>query len=244
MLFRSDSTFSSPYWQSVLLVGKTTLPPGGAADAREALGLAKESHLGPQMLCPVVPAGFELAGNGAPRRPLTGQNVVAPSGGTGKSDGEATHYFNFGPRRFVAYPDGRLDSTRIFFFVGATGTLLELPAVLSDLAAENAYARRFDVRLDERSAWVFIPAGPQWQRVRDGLKGSVGLADASPQISPELAAAYTLRVATDASCFHDPAAFPAGCTWLDSEKAIDAQVDPTRLARTEVTLDAILLVAP
>jgi hypothetical protein len=46
---------------------------------------------------------------------------------------------------------------------------------------------------------------------------------------------YEGRTALDAGCFASTATFPAHCTWLDSQAAIEQALDKTVLVETELT---------
>lgn len=232
-----ESTFYSPYWESILATTRAPAPDDGLPDARAVLANAAQVRRGGKPLCPIAPAGFGLAAAaGGPAHPFTGAPLTQRNADPVRIDGATARYVDFGLDRFQATPGGVITPTRIFFFTrtqeDGSQLLLELPAVLSDNAKRSAYARRFDVALASEA--VFVPAGEQWNTLRARFKAP----PADPLIPADVAAAYTLRVARSSACFASAASFPAGCQWLDSEAAID-ELDPRRVSRTEVTLTAI-----
>jgi hypothetical protein len=242
----SGSNFYSPFYQAIYAVPKGEVPKDGAPDTRAVLQLAKETHPGPLILWPLVPDGFDLTGGLDPVRPLTLTPVKLPKLDRARIDGAWESFISFPPDRFEAYPNGLVDGTHVYFFAaddGADLTVLEdLPAVLAADAVESAFAHVVKVIVDKKS-FVFVPAGAQWDGIRARLSQKVSVPDASAAIAPELAAAYALRVATNASCFGQ-ATFPDGCVWLDSEAALLQKVPPRKRIDTRMTVTAAPVLYP
>ncbi len=235
------STFYSPFWQAVLVKTTTPAPLEGLPDTRSVLEAASESLVAARPLCPMAPDGFTIAAQGpTPSRPFTGAGIKQISTFPVRVDGARAAYADFGPDRYTATASGLVRPSRIFFFtrnVVGERTLLELPAVLAANAVRNGYVRRTDVVLETEV--VFVPAGKVWDAVREKL----GAPTVDPAIPAEVAAAYALRVARNATCFDKAATFPAGCDWLDSEAAID-RLEARRVVRTEVTMTAVPVLFP
>ena len=237
-----NSTFYSPFWEAYLVLPRGAVGAEGVPDTRAVLSVAKEIREGALLLCPIIPPELSFAGNDTAQRPLTAEPVKLPSPGVSRTDGFFEPYVDFGPDRFRADKDGRLISTRIYFFnvlIDGKSTQLPLPAVLADDAATNGFARRVDVILDGNAS-VFVPGDARWNDLRAQLSKLVVKAPlAAATIPAALAAQFTLRVATNASCFTSAANFPAGCTWLDSESKILSSLSPRKLLETQVTLSAV-----
>ncbi len=240
-----ESSFYTPFWRLVWAV----VPEGTAADAVRSAGdvlrVATSLHPGPLVTCSVVPEDTALAkaaAEAAPRRPLSGEPVSARSLRQAWVDGRKVSYLELGASNFTSTPAELVTEVPIFVFVtrGADGARSEagLPPVLADRPLRESLARRVDVVLGPELA-VFVPAPLSELRASLVEKG-VSAPPAAAAIPADVARAFALRVASDARCFGDAAQFPGGCTWLDSQAAIEA-LPGERRVRTGALVTAVTL---
>ncbi len=201
-------------------------------------------------MCPIVPSdlsGLAAPAGQAPVRPFSHEPVQVPPIVSAYADGAPATYIDFGLDRQVddLYDnegDGIVEAADFYVFAkdlpDGGRSLYNLPAILPDDALHHAYVRRSDVVLAGEA--VFVPAANT--ALHDEVVkflGDAGVVPAAdPLIPTDLGNRYMLRVATDASCFDNVNVFPQGCTWLDSEDAIDNLVPPSRVIETKVTLTA------
>jgi hypothetical protein len=206
-----DASFYSPFWKLELLkLDGTKLP----ATAREAIDSTAERAEGPLVVCPSVPDGVGLAtGEKGPLDPATGDALalVEPSQGL-RADGQALHYLDFGPERFVMSGTQRLVVATGYFFVDENGHNLPIAAVLPPEARRHPLLWRVDVRLPE-GAGVYVPAS------RPELRAMLGPLAPAPSAANENALEFTLRAALNPGCFQTAL---ASCQWLDRTSAIEA----------------------
>ena len=228
-----ESTFYSPFWQ--VWGAKVSQEQLALRSVSEVLNAGLTLSKGPLVMCPIIPEGVSAATS----RPYTAEPVDVTVG----------HAFVDGPNE-VAYLELGIDRQVVSEYEGVQGAvlpyelyvfargeadggraLLPVPAVLGDDAHHHAYVRRIDVLLNKEAA--FVPFSRRELAADLGAFAVVG----SASIPESVARPYTLRVASDSSCF-DAGAFPGGCTWLDSEAAIDAHFPLFRIIDTDVTLTA------
>lgn len=213
-----DSTFYSPFWRAELLL-TPGLTPTTFRSGRDVLNAKVERRSGAIILCPIVPLGTRIAGDDSgSKEPLTLRPVKVPTKtAPAWVDRREVAYLPVGGDRVQA--DGQnLREALAYFFVSAAGQRpLPLATVLSAEPTRNSLVRRVDVVIPPKGA-PFVPSN------RPELKALLEARDvAVPMVNPALDAfpEYALRVATNASCFEDPA-FPAACTWLDTPAVLDA----------------------
>lgn len=220
-----DSTFYSPYWRTEGLVlvaaDEPDFPDDRITSAKDVLDFGTPLQRGAIVYCPIVPSEVTIAGGATPVHPFTGAPLRVRTHLRAWVDDVEVKYLGFGEGRVSTDTAGELVEAPLYVFVHAAGEpLLPLPAVMPDDAVGSSLVRRTDVVVPA-NAKIFVPAG------NDALRAhveSLGLAAPAPsaQIADDVARAYTLRIATNASCFGDAANFPAGCSWLDSAAKVKA----------------------
>lgn len=257
----AESSFYSPYWQVKFAVVAADTDPGALKTAKDVLDRASELHDGPKKLCSLTPLDMAPAApaGDVPRRPLTGEPVGRVRVGQGWADGKLTGFFDYGNDRFTASEDGEVVEAPIFHFVAPdpAGELkpIGLPSVagvgpLFSGAAPDApngiprfggLWRLVKVQLPATAA-VFLPPGFEGLRPQLEASGAISapVPDPAAAVDPR-APAYALRVALDARCFAGDGGFPDGCTWLDSQAALEQHLPSTAFTSTDTTLTCPLI---
>ena len=213
-----DSTFYSPFWRAELLF-TPGLTPTTFRSGRDVLNAKVERRSGAIILCPIVPLGTRIAGDDSgSKEPLTLRPVKVPTTTTRAwVDGREVAYLAVGADRVQA--DGQnLREALAYFFVSAAGQRpLPVATVLSAEPTRNSLVRRVDVVIPPNAA-PFVPSNrPELKALLEAREVAMPMVNPALDVFPE----YTLRVATNASCFEDPA-FPTACTWLDTPAVLDA----------------------
>jgi hypothetical protein len=258
------STFYSPYWQTVFFDLPAGASAADFTSARQVIDSGALLHPAGSALMPLAPAapiGQPVdAGPIAPFRTVS----MIPTG-TGWLDGQPINFFNFGGSTFQWNSDRVVGELPLFTFLardtnGGLRTLDVLPTVGGvgplfsgiDLAPPmpsqqplhyGALWRAYTVTIPA-TAGVFAP--PQLPDIAETLHLKDGI-DAPP-VSAEIAGAQLVsvqqwagRVAMNPSCFDtldhlDPTNGPGGCVWLDSQKAIEEEIDPAWIRATDILL--------
>ncbi len=238
-------SFYSPFWK-LRFVTAPDAGPERFTSARAVLDARLPTHEGALVLCPIVPPGVHLAqaaGAPGPVHPFTQQALTRREPAEAWVDGRVVTYFDLGPDRAAYQGDALVESPAYFFTRVKDGEVVRasLPAVLPPRAWQRSLVRRVDVELPGAAA-VFVPADlPALAEAIRAEGFTVPAADVA--IPLDVARRHQLRVALDASCFGDAARFPAGCTWLDSEGALQAHLSPWRLQPTATQLAIAVLLA-
>lgn len=237
------STFYAPFWWLWWFTPDhvDSVREGDFRSAKSVLDTRKPLVAGEHVLCPVVPAGAGLAGGTTPVHPFTRTPLVVREPQRAWVDGKEIWYLEFGADRYDVDARGAIVEAPLYVFVARRGgPLLPLPAILPDAPRAHSFVRRVDVVVPP-GAKVFVPAS--WAALRQHVI-DLGLSAPVPsdQIPDAVARTRTLGVATDASCFGQPAQFPAGCAWLDSAAAIEALGLAARTPTdVQLTVEALLM---
>lgn len=251
--------FYSPYWQIHYVV----VPDGDTARSLRSTKAVLDSGYpvipGPGTFCALAPPDVQLAqaeGDNVSVRPLFGDRVSAryfPAW----LEGEEVYYVDFGRNRFTWDEAGRIDESALFDFVGraddgsfyslglprvgGTGPLhSNTPPRVTNGRPQFGALWRIHQALLPAGAGVFIPSSRA--ALRSAVMASSRIDSIAPPVAPENEARvdprdYTLRVASNPSCFLDTTpmtGFPASCRWLDSQAAVEAGIGPNLIQRTDV----------
>jgi hypothetical protein len=249
-----NSAFTSPFWQAHFVVPKEgeTIGFDTATDVSEVLAHTGKSYDGPLVGCPILPEGVAFVGDRGVR-PLSLEPVKAltPVSADGIRnawvDQEIVKYVDLGPGTFQVDDAGEVVTTRLYSFV--TGdvdapTRVPVPAVLAADAKQNTLAERVDVWLNPAEMEVFVPAGAEWNEVREELRGlGFGVPTPGASIPAALEPFLRLRVAKRAPsmtatqhCFDSFSSFSGPCYWLDSEAAINTRLEGRQLFTTNTRM--------
>lgn len=238
------SGFYSPFWQAVYF----TVPPGTTTATYTSATQILDSGL------PLVPReGWTISIVPADVTPPAALAGGSPKPGTGWLDGAMVSTLKFGERLFTWDPATNVvDETPLFLMVtrDADGNLVQpyLPTVggLGPVGAHVAAAPRVGTEPIYASYWrlytVEIPttarvvADAALQQELD----AAGLHDLGFPVDPNVAydtPSIVGRVlANPTTCTRmDPSDAAFDCTYLDSQAAIEANVDPGAIAATAVT---------
>jgi hypothetical protein len=258
------STFYSPFWQNYWVVVPPD-QRSNSFDSVKVIDDDSELQVfgGNANFCPLTPSGvlFSAAADGAnAQRPLSGESISQPSPGTGVLDGRQERYLRFGTDRFTwnaatnlvnevnLYVFAKLDAngkpTSIglppVIGTGGSPIFMNVPPPCTPSPTASCAKPSFGALADVN--WVFLPptAGAfvpaaSYPALAQQTSLNVPVPPVDPQIPPDVANQYLLRVATNAStCFGTAATFPAACNWLDSEAAIQSVVDGNSLQDSTV----------
>jgi hypothetical protein len=239
-----DSAFYSPYWEIFYFQVPADTPPDRYRSAQQILDAKLPMRPGPGIFCALAHQPFTVATppGDVPRRPLSGEEVgvgVDPEEDVGWVDGRKVWTLTLGPDNFTwdeeryvredplfrlarRGPDGRPRPIGLPT-VGGTGPIgSNTPAdVRGGRPRFGALWRVVDVLVPDGAVVVVPPelTGMKALVEASGLKVAENL---HPQVAEAVAGgAYTGRVARSAGCFADPAQFPEGCRFLDSQAAIE-----------------------
>ena len=235
-----DSTFYTPYWRAEL----ATVPSSATGDTFTSVTSILDARLAVRasvmVVCPIVPREVFVAtadSDLSPVRPLSGEPVDAPGRAEAWVDGKVVTYLGVGFDRQTVTDDERPVETPIYFFTkspGAGGKGFTLPPILPDAPARHSLHRRYDIGLPA-NAGVFVSANREALRARLKSEGAT-VPEVDAAIPEAVAKRYLLRVASDTSCFSSAALFPSGCTWLDSQTAVETIIGQDVRFRTEVLM--------
>src|SRR5262249_12100513 len=101
---------------------------------------------------------------------------------------------------------------------------------------------RIHLTLLPSTAAVFIPSSLEPLRAYYRELGRPRVVDIHAAIEARADAKdYVLRVTMNDDCFSDPSRFPAGCRWLDSQAAIEANLSPLNIQRQDILLTSPLV---
>ncbi len=260
-----DSVFYSPFWELTYVVVPEDTPPDRYTSAVDLFSAGLPMYRGGGLLAPLAPADLApvVTEGGAPVRPLSGDAVGAPGMGEVWLRGRRVTYLDFGTRTFTwstaAERHGVVDEAPLYLFAArdAQGypVALGLPAVLGSgprgggrpASRGPSGAPRFGaltrphLALLPPGASPFIPSGMEPLKASLRERG-VTVVDAHPTVE-HLAEAkdYVLRVALNPECFKDLVGFPQACQWLDSQAAVEANLDPLAVQPQDVLFTSPLL---
>ena len=250
------SSFYSPYWRFQYVEVPANTDPGTLTNVRALLDLNTPVHPGGLWMYSLVPTDVAVSApaGGTPIRPLNGDSIMPVKVSTGWVEGQLTGVFDYGLDTFSVNDDDEVGETPLFEFAVALSdggmASLGLPKVggvapLYSGQAANLKAgvpqfgslwRNYLVALPSNAA-VFVP--PEFPELRSQIQaqGLIQVPDVGPIAGADPRAKdYALRVALDSRCFSDDAGFPDGCTWLDSQAAVEAAIPEASIVETEVTL--------
>ena len=187
-------------------------------------------------------------------RPLNGDAIMPVKVTTGWVEGQLVGLFDYGLDTFGVHDDDEVDETPLFEFavalpdagmaslglpkVGGVSPLYsgQGPVLQAGAPTFGSLWRNYLVALPS-SAAVFVPAAFPALRSQIQSQGLIQVPDVGALTGADPRAKdYALRVALNSSCFADDAGFPDGCTWLDSQAAVEAAIPPSSIVETEVTL--------
>jgi hypothetical protein len=256
----ASSSFYSPFWQLIFAVVPPNTAPDTYKSVKDILDAKLELHNGPLKLCVATPPGigFAVEEGGTAQRPFNAGPVADLWPNNAWQDGVKVPLLDFGNDRFQVDDYGVVQATPLFHWAkrNASGDLqpVHLPSVggvgplFSGQAAVAPGGKPrfgtlwsiFQVEVPS-SAGVFVPDGNDALRAlvqSDGLN--------APQVDPTIAARadvndYVMRVALSPQCFSDPTQFPQGCNWLDSQAAIEGNLDSSTIHSTEIVADCPLV---
>ncbi len=262
-----ESLFYSPFWELIYVVVPEDTPPDRYTSAAALFAAGLPMHRGGGLLAPLAPEDVlpsVAEGQAGPVRPLTGEAVGNAGVGTAWLHGRRVPYLSFGAGTFTWSTEpsraGIIDEAALYLFAraGEDGhpKPLGLPAVLGTGPRGAGRAARVSasgvpqfgtltrphLALLPGSAGPFVPShlGGFREALRQG--GGVTLKDVHPEIEARSdAKEYVLRVALNPDCFTEPASFPAGCLWLDSQAAVEANLTPSSLTAQEVLFTSPVL---
>jgi hypothetical protein len=241
------SGFYSPFWQIVYAQVPSDAAVGSLTSARQILDGGYPLTPSDGRTMPLVPD--DVAQN------LTGVSVPVP--GEGWLDGTKRSFLDFGSSTFGWDPATNVVEEApiyVLTFVGADGSVLASPEIPTVLGAgppgigvatpggtqrDSAYWRVNTVVVPE-TARVFAP--PQSQLAMDPPSGFAPLFGFAAGASDLQNDKYLGHVALNPSCFSDPSLLdhddgnPNSCLWLDSEAALQANLDLSTEEPTAITL--------
>lgn len=255
-----QSSFYSPYWQQVFF----DLPDGRAAgdftSSRQIIESGATLHLAASALRVLAPPSIGQpvdTGPGAGSR----QIGVIPTG-QGWLDGQEVHFLDFGTGTFKWDAARVVEELPLFVFtrrddqgdlrgidgvptVAGSGPIGSgAPPDVSALGGQPRFGalwRLYTVTLP-KGAGVFAP--PQFgSRFDPANSGATVVTDVSAEIAGAPAEDVQLwvgRVALNPGCFQgtlaglDPSNGPGGCVWLDSQGAIEREIDGEWIRRTDL----------
>ncbi|MCP3142144.1 hypothetical protein [Pyxidicoccus xibeiensis] len=261
-----DSVFYSPFWELTYVVVPEGTPPDRYTRAVDLYSAGLPMYRGGGLLAPLGPLDVPPAvaeGGGAPLRPLSGEEVGTPATGEVWLRGRRVTYLDFGTRAFTwstkAERYGVVDEAALYVFAlpDASGrpVSLGLPAVLGTgprgsvrrARVSDSGAPRFGGLTRPHLALLPPGAGPFVPSELALLKASlrergVTVVDAHPTVE-HLAEAkdYVLRVALNPECFKDLVGFPQVCRWMDSQAAVEANLEPSALLPQDVLFTSPML---
>lgn len=241
-----DSTFYSPFWKIIYAVVPPGTSPTRYTSTRDLLNDHVPLHDGAPWIYSMRPNSVTL-GDGKPLHPILGNDVGNLSLGAGAwIAGSQKPYLNLGGNDFRYDAGLVVEPVALFWFVrrgAAPETAPALPAVIGTgplgtrrpaqlVGNKPTFGGlcRLTIAVLPPTADAFDPeAHPE---ARDALTAAM--------INPAM---YSGRVAlnankiaaTDTACFADPT-FPASCTWLDSQAAVEDRLGANNLTTTELLL--------
>ncbi len=234
------STFYTPYWRAELATVPAETAPKTFTSVAAILNSKVPVTKSVMVMCPIVPADVAVAaasGETLARRPMTGEPVTQLSHAKAWVNGVSVEYLGIGfHRQTVTGSSSEVPvETPLYFFVKAPGSAFSLPPILPTSPMQHSFHRRYEVPLAAPMG-VFVPASrPELKALLQSEGAPVP--DAHPAISDAVGKPYLLRVAANASeCFANAATFPAACIWLDSQTALEANLQQDVRVRTEVTM--------
>ena len=239
------SGFYSPFWQIVYAEVPADTMRGTLTSARQ-----------------ILDGGYALTPSGGWTMPLLPDGITSDATGVpapleGFLDGAPISFINFGTSTFTWDPATNVVQPAPIYlltFVGPDGSPLASPEIPTVLGAgppgtgvaipgsgqrDSAYWRVNTVVVPG-TARVFVQPYSQLSTdLPDGFATLTGFATGASELQINQ---YSGHVALNPSCFDDPGlldhddANPASCTWLDSEAALQANLDLSTEEPTAVTL--------
>ena len=237
------SRFYSPFWQMVYFEVPEGTPPGAIASARQVLDGHYPLHFGPGRTVALVP-----------------DDVVAPAnvpGGSAWVDGRSVSFLDFGKATFTWNAQGVIDEVPIYVFLMRTSDgMLVAPDVqtvagtgppgsggplapnIANQARYAAYWRLYTVTLPP-AARVFSPTPDLQNRLQN--EQHLPIVTDYPIGDPAETSGW---IALNPDCFGTDAQIEPDpknptvnkCIWLDSQAAIEANIDRSAIQRTDITV--------
>ena len=247
----AGSLFYSPFWRMIYV----EVADGAATSVREILDGKYRLHPSRGWVAPLAPEGVGL-----------GDAQTIPSGGaimgTGWLDGAQAPFIKYPVTPVAIGDDEVIDEVPIFHFVfvstdgalvapaipavlgsGPIGSHVPMPTGDGPTAKYNGYWRVYNV-LVPAPARVFAPPGSDYEKalndahVPSDPSVTYGM-DVTDPANAGVIAARLGRVAMRKSCFgglDTSVPINGSCNYLDSQYAIEANVDPNAIVRTDVTV--------
>jgi hypothetical protein len=253
------SAFYSPYWRFEFVEVPEDTQPNQLRSAADVLNASKGIHDGALWIFSLLPLDVRVsAPAGAdPVRPLNGDALMPVKLRQGWVEGQLWGVFDYGLDLFTTHGADVVDETPIYRFVTALPDGGEDPIDVPEVGGVGApYSgagpklqdgaptfgglwRLYDVALPS-SAAVFVPPSLPEMRQRLTAQGAVQVPELPDAVgSDPRAGDYALRVAVDGACFDG--GFPDGCTWLDSQAALEAAIPEASILATDVTTTCPIL---
>ena len=256
----TSTRFYGPYWRIIYAVVPAGTDPDSLRSAKEVLDRGYQLIEGPGTFCALAPVDVQIArATDAPgsERPLFG-DAVAANYRLGWVDNKETWYIDFGKNRFTSSEDGRVNEAALFDFalrapdgslralglpkVGGTGPLRSgTPARVTNGRPQfGALWRLYQAPLPQAAGVFVTSTRPALIAAVLAAAGQTGTAREASLV-PTIAAAnearpdapnYLLRVAANPGCFKDTEGFPASCRWIDSQAAVEREVQPGTIEDT------------
>jgi len=238
-----DSLFYSPFWQMVYFQVPDGTPVGAIASARQVLDGKYPLTFGPGRTVALVP-----------------DDVVPPTNvakGSAWADGRPVSFLDFGKATFTWNADGVIDEVPIYVFLmrnaegelvapdvqtvagtGPPGSGGPLAPQIENQQRYAAYWRLYTVTLPP-AARVFSPTTELQNRLRNDqhLPIVTDYPVGDPADTSGWIALTPACFATDEQIEPDPRNSTMDkCIWLDSQGAIEANVDRSAIQRTDITV--------
>ena len=244
------SGFYSPFWQMVYFDVPEGTPPDAITSARQVLDGKYPLHFGVGRTVSLVPGDVVAPADHDPAFTLTT--------GTAWVDGQRAPFIDFGKATFTWNADGVIDEVPIFVFLmrdaeghlvapdiqtvagtGPPGSGGPPAPVIAGQPRYVSYWRLYTVTLPP-GARVFSPTIELQDKLT--LKPPIAVVTEYPdevKLDPVQTSGW---VALDPACFATASQLdPAGtatnkCVWLNSQAAIEKNIDPSAIQRTDVTV--------
>jgi hypothetical protein len=249
----AGSAFYSPFWQMVYFDVPADTAPGAITTARQVLDGHYPLHFGPGRTVSLVPGDVAA--------PMGATPPVVLTSGTAWVDGQPAPFIDFGKASFTWNGGGVIDEVPIYVFLmrDSEGHLVAPPIQTVAgtgppgsggppapfIAGQRRYAsywRLYTVTLPP-AARVFSPGAALQTKLQD--EHVAVITDYAPEVIGDVSqtSGWVALNALD-GCFAttgrlepDPMnTDPGKCTWLNSQAAIEANIDPSAIQRTAVTV--------
>ena len=245
------SGFYSPYWQ----ITYVTVPAGTTSSTFTSAKQILDSGY------PLLPT----EGQTMPLVPDQTSGGGLAKAGSGWLDGAAISFLDFGSATFTWDAATNVIAEKPIYYFTVTGTdgaphvLPHMPSVLGTvppgatppaatsvggIARYSAYWRMYTVALPPPPARIFAPPGSAAEADLLALNLSAGAYTDALVADPADYTPFIGRVAANPGdpstgtpgCFDDPGAIDVACVWLDSQAALEANVDPSTIQATGISV--------